>query len=77
MPFLHTNLYKITFLTAEICISKSVDNIIKEFNTGTNLYKAISKDGNVRRGQGSEVHWGGKFLPRDTLTTDPFPRVRS
>ena len=37
MPFLHTNLSKINFLTAEICISKSTDKIIKKMNTVTNM----------------------------------------
>ena len=40
MPFLHTKSSKITFLTAENCISNIAVNIIKELQTVTNMYKA-------------------------------------
>ena len=40
ITFLHTNTYKITFLTEENCISKSADNIIKYLNTLNSMHTA-------------------------------------
>ena len=39
MPFLHTKSSNITFLTAEHFISNNAENIIKELQTVTNIYK--------------------------------------
>ena len=39
IAFLHTKFFKITFLTAENCISKITDKIIKYLDIVTKMYK--------------------------------------
>ena len=57
IPFLHTKVYKITFLPAENYISNSADKIINELNTVNRLYKA--------RGLNMDVLYGDKKFNLD------------
>ena len=54
MTLLHTKSYKITFVTAEYCISRKADSIIQELHTVTNVYKARGFNTNV-------YHWYNKL----------------
>ena len=51
IPLFHKNICKITFLTAENCIPKSADNIIKELHTVNSMYKSIGFNIEVYHGE--------------------------